>query len=125
MLIEADIRRIALRVAVAYRPLAVGTFGSYAIGSPTDRSDLDLFVIRKRDGAPVADAQAVRRLLFDVLHPLDVLVFTAAEFEDSVYEYQSFTWVIARQARLYHWDPEAEYVLPSLVPRAMAQRGLT
>jgi predicted nucleotidyltransferase len=119
MLTEGDIRRIARHIVNACRPLAVGIFGSYAIGSPTDRSDLDLFVIRRPSGAPPADARVVRRLLFDVLHPLDVLVFTPDEFEDSAHEYQSFTWVIARQARLYHWDPEAGAAVPSLAPRAI------
>ena len=102
MLTDGDIRRIAERIATAYLPVAVGTFGSYAIGSATPRSDLDLFVIRRPGGAPPADGRAVHRLLFDVIHPVDVQVFHAAEFEESVYDYQSFNWVIARQARLYH-----------------------
>lgn len=121
MLTEGDIRRIAERIAGAYRPHVVGTFGSYAIGTSTGRSDLDLFVIRRNHGALAVDARAVHRLLFGVLYPLDVHVFTPAEFEESAYEYQSFTWVIARQARLYHWDGEAEQAVPSLAPRAAAQ----
>ena len=76
MLTEGDIRRIAGRIADAYRPLAVGIFGSYAIGRATDRSDLDLFIISRTRGALAVHPRAVRRLLFDVLHPLDVLVFT-------------------------------------------------
>ena len=56
----------------------------------------------------------MRRLLFGVLHPLDVHVFTPAEFEDSAYEPLSFAWVIARQARLYHWTEEARQRVPSL-----------
>ena len=63
------------------------------------------------------------RLLFHVLHPLDVHVFTPAEFEESAYEYQSFTWVIAQQACLYHWDGEAEQAVPSLVPQATASQA--
>jgi predicted nucleotidyltransferase len=117
MLSEHDISLIAERVVDAYRPLAVGIFGSYAVGSPTHQSDLDLFVITKHHGGKAADAHAVRRLLYHVLHPLDVHVFTPDEFEDSAYDYQSFTWIIARQARLYHWDDEAEHAIPSLLPR--------
>lgn len=122
MLSERDIRRITRRIADAHRPLAVGTFGSYAIGKPTGQSDLDLFIISRTSGTPPVNPQAVRRLLFDVLYPLDVHVFTPAKFEDSVYEYQSFTWVIARQARLYHWEPEAGQAVPSLRSRAAASR---
>lgn len=121
MLTEADITRIAGRVAAAFRPLVVGTFGSYAIGSASARSDLDLFVIRKPGTAFPADGNAVRRLLFDVMYRLDVQVFDAAVFEESAYCYQSFTWVIARQAHLYHWDGEAEQAVPSLAARAASQ----
>ena len=117
MLTEADISRIAARVAVAYQPLAVGVFGSYATGTATSRSDLDLLVITKPGGAVAVDSRAVRRLLFDVLHPVDVQVLDPAEFEQTVRDYQSFAWVIVRQARLYHWDLEAYQVLPSLASR--------
>ncbi len=123
MLTEHDIHRITARIAETYRPLVVGTFGSYAVGSPTSRSDLDLLVIKATCSGALVDARALRRLLFHVLHPLDVHVFTAAEFERSVYEYQSFTWVIARQAQLYHWAAEAAQAVPSLVPRTLVSFG--
>jgi uncharacterized protein len=118
MLTEADIEQITRRVVIAYRPVAVGIFGSYATGTATPRSDLDLLVIRDPAGAVHADERAVRRLLFDVLHPLDVQVFTPAEFEESAPEYQSFAWIIARHARLYHWSPSADYLLPPLTERS-------
>ena len=120
MLTESDIARISRRIAVACNPLAVGIFGSYAIGSAHDGSDLDLFVIRQTSDRPAARARAVHRLLFGVLHPLDVHVFTPREFESTVYEELSFTWIIVRQARLYHWTDEAARAVPSLRPRAAA-----
>jgi predicted nucleotidyltransferase len=93
----------------------VGTFGSYAVGTARNRSDLDLFVIKETPETAAARARAVRRLLFGILHPLDVHVFTSGEFEDTVNEELSFTWVIARQARLYHWTEEARRLVPSLL----------
>jgi predicted nucleotidyltransferase len=118
MLTENDIARISNRIVEAYAPIAVGTFGSYAVGTASDRSDLDMFVIRETHERAVARAGAVRRLLFGVLHPLDVHVFTPDEFEETAYEVLSFTWVIARQARLYHWTEAAARLVPSLLPRA-------
>lgn len=115
MLSENDIARISRRIVEAYAPLVVGTFGSYAIGSARDRSDLDLFVIKETLEAPAARARVVQRLLFGVFHPLDVHVFTSEEFEGTVYEELSFTWVIARQARLYHLAEEARRLVPSLL----------
>ncbi|PTB18123.1 hypothetical protein C9I57_25205 [Trinickia symbiotica] len=118
MLTENDIMRISRRVADAYAPLVVGTFGSYAIGSASELSDLDLFLILNGCERSDARVRAARRLLFDVLHPLDIHVFTPEEFEESAYEELSFTWVIARQARLYHWTDAAVQQVPSLLPRA-------
>jgi predicted nucleotidyltransferase len=120
MLTESDIRRIALRVVAAYAPLVVGTFGSYAVGTAQPSSDLDLFVISKTGGDLGARVLAVKRVLFGVLHPLDVFVFTPQEFEASAYEEQSFTWVIVRQARLYHWSEEATVLVPSLAPKVVS-----
>jgi predicted nucleotidyltransferase len=118
MLTENDLARISRWVVRGYAPLVVGIFGSYAIGAGREASDLDLFVIKDTPENPEWRARAVQRLLFGVLHPLDVHVFTPEEFEDTVYEELSFTWVIARQARLYHWSEEAGKLVPSLVARA-------
>jgi len=117
MLSESDIVRISRRIADTYAPLAVGTFGSYAIGTAREKSDLDLFVIKRTSQPPEASTHAVRRLLLNVFHPMDIRVFTAPEFEGTVYKYLSFTWVVARQARLYHWSEEAAFLVPSLLPR--------
>jgi predicted nucleotidyltransferase len=114
MLTDGDISRIARRIADGYGPLVVGTFGSYAIGTPKPRSDLDLFVIKDTPERPPARRKVIHRLLFGVMHPVDAHVFTPEEFEDTVNEVLSFTWVIARQARIYHWGAGAERAAPSL-----------
>jgi predicted nucleotidyltransferase len=119
MLTENDISQISRRIVEAYAPLAVGIFGSYTIGLARERSDLDLFVIKETYERPAARARAVQRLLFGVLHPLDIHVFRPAEFEESVYDVLSFAWVIAKQARLYHWTDQATWQVPSLLPRAL------
>ncbi len=120
MLTDADIQRLADRIAAGFAPLVVGTFGSYAVGRATARSDLDLFVIVSPAAAVANPARAVRRHLFGVLHPLDIHVFTPAEFNDEVDSALSFTWVIARQARLYHVAPGALDLVPSLAASARA-----
>jgi len=120
MLTENDIARISRRIVEAYAPLVVGTFGSYAVGSARDRSDLDLLVIKQTPEPPAARARVVQRLLFGVLHPLDVHVFTPEEFEETAYAEFSFTWYIARQARLYHWTEQARCLVPSLPPSSLS-----
>lgn len=117
MLTDADIQRVAARIVAGYGPLVVGTFGSYAVGLARSSSDLDLFVVKVTADPSSARRRAVGRLLFGVLHPLDIHVFTPEEFEETVHEELSFTWIIARQARLYHWADGAERLVPSLLPR--------
>jgi hypothetical protein len=114
MLSEADITRIAGLIAHSCAPLVVGTFGSYAVGSQRACSDLDLFVIRDTVESPDARKRAIRSLLFGVVHPIDILVFTSKEFEETAHEYLSFTWVIVRQAKVYHWTEDAKRRVPSL-----------
>jgi predicted nucleotidyltransferase len=114
MLRDADIQRITDAIVGGGRPLAVGVFGSYGVDLPKPHSDLDLFVITDTTARPAARRKAVQRLLFSVLHPLDIHVFTPEEFEAEVYEYLSFAWVIVRQAKLYYLSNAALTRVPSL-----------
>jgi uncharacterized protein len=122
MLSENDIARIAQRLATALSPIALGIFGSYATGAARARSDLDLFVILETQQRRAARSRAVHRLLYGTLYRIDAQVFTPQEFEDTVYQFQSFTWIVVRQARLYHWAEGAERVVPSLLPRVIASQ---
>ena len=119
MLTDNDIVRISARIVRGCAPLALGTFGSYAVGTPKAHSDLDLFVISKTGGGLGSRVLTVRRLLFGILHPLDVFVFTPVEFEASAYQPQSFTWIISKQARIYHWTEQATLLVPSLASKAI------
>jgi predicted nucleotidyltransferase len=124
MLTEADIGRIVDRIVKGYGPLVVGTFGSYAVGLARSRSDLDLFVIKSTLEPASTRRRAVQRLLFGVLHRLDIHVFTPTEFEETADEELSFTWVIVRQARVYYWSESADRLVPSLWPRVHSNGGL-
>jgi predicted nucleotidyltransferase len=114
VLSDNDITRIAKRIARSCAPLVVGTFGSYAIGTQREQSDLDLFVIRSATGQHLTGERAIRGILFGVLHPLDIHVFSPEEFEATAYDTLSFAWVIARQARLYYATEDARRLVPSL-----------
>ena len=123
MLTEGDIQQIVARIVSGYSPPAVAIFGSYAIGTATERSDLDILVIKATGHPWRGRAHQVRRLLFGVLSPLDVCVFTPEEFEEDVEEELSFGWVIVRQARVYHWTEAAARLVPTLARRVGASDG--
>lgn len=114
MLTDGDIARIGQRIVAGCRPLVVGIFGSYALGTAHQRSDLDVFVIARSPGRPWARRRAVLRHLVGVLHPLDVQVFTPEEFEDEAAVTRSFVWIIARQARVLYPTEGAERLVPAL-----------
>lgn len=114
MLSENDLIQITARVARHASPVAVGLFGSYAIGTAHDGSDLDVVVIQRSAQPQNVRRQAMRRLLFGLLQPVDIHVFTPEEWEEQVYAHLSFMWVIARQVRLYYWTEEARRIVPSL-----------
>lgn len=116
MLSDADIQHIVSRIVEGCRPMAAGTFGSYAVGLAREGSDLDLFVIQHTTLPRPARRRAVHRHLFGIMHPLDIHVFTPEEFEAEAREELSFAWIIARQAHLYHWTEEAATSVPTLSP---------
>lgn len=114
MFTDSDFQRMARGLARAVHPVAVGIFGSYAMGTPRDTSDVDLLVIHERAKESRLDARAVRRHLPGVLWPLDIYVSTPQDFERQVLEYDSFEWRIAQYAKLYYWRGDAPQQLPAL-----------
>ncbi len=120
MLSERDIAQIGQRIVGQCRPLAVGYFGSYAIGTAHHGSDLDLFIIMRTNAPPAARTLAVLRRLGGVLHPMDIHVFTPQEIEAALDEYLSFGWIVAHQAIYLHVAPEAEALVAKIGARTQA-----
>src|SRR5262245_60733928 len=102
MLTDADIVRIGRCIVEGYGPLVVGIFGSYSMGTAHEKSDLDVFVIKRTSEHASARKRAVLRSLIGVLHPLDIHVFTPEEFAEEAPKELSFAWIIVRQARILH-----------------------
>ena len=94
-----------------------GTFGPAASATPAagqaDGGDRKRGRGR-RDRRAFQRQRAIQHILFGVLHPLDIHVFTPEEFEETAYEALSFVWVIARQARIWHSTEEARRCVRSL-----------
>lgn len=80
MITEEQIQAVVRRIVEGYAPDRIILFGSYAYGTPTEDSDLDLLVIKAGIGSGRTErALAVRRLLRGTGTPLDILVRTPAE----------------------------------------------
>ena len=70
-----DIRAAAERIGRDFRPHKIILFGSYAYGTPTADSDVDLLVIMPFQGRPVYKAVEIR-LTLHVSFGIDLLVRT-------------------------------------------------
>jgi predicted nucleotidyltransferase len=93
--IEKDkISEIVKKIASGYNPDKIILFGSYAAGNPNDDSDLDLFVIKDTDLARPQRAVQVRKMLYGLMIPIDLIVFTPKEIEESKNNKFSFVYEV-------------------------------
>lgn len=69
----ADIRKLSRRIAEEYNPDKIILFGSYASGTPTDASDIDLLVVMPFKGKPARKACEIVERVNTTL-PVDILV---------------------------------------------------
>jgi len=69
----ADIISAVDSIAAFYKPLKIILFGSYAYGTPTDDSDVDLLVLKNFTGTPHEQFVEIHKTL-SVTFPLDLLV---------------------------------------------------
>lgn len=81
MITNEQINSVANTIVANYRPQKIILFGSYAYGTPTPDSDIDLLVI-KDDKLPSPQRnRIVRSYLKDLTLPVDIVVKSSQEFE--------------------------------------------
>ncbi|MHC4541608.1 MAG: nucleotidyltransferase domain-containing protein [Planctomycetota bacterium] len=80
MITQEQISEITRRIAANFKPQKIILFGSYANGTPTEESDLDLLIIKDSDIPSRLQNRKVRRILSDLKIPVDVVVKTTEEF---------------------------------------------
>lgn len=79
---QRDIDEIVDRIVKGYDPLAIILFGSQARGTADEDSDVDLIVLKDDFRKPVERNRTVRKLLFGIMHSIDIFVRTPQEFEE-------------------------------------------
>jgi len=77
------IRDLSSRIAREFNPDRIILFGSYAYGTPTDDSDVDLLVVLPFQGKAVRKAIEIRNRV-DARMPLDLLVRTPNQVAERV-----------------------------------------
>lgn len=80
-LTSAEIRQMAAMIGTATQSSQVLLFGSYAEGTATEDSDLDLLVIMESGEPRYKRSASIRRLFWPPKAPMDILVYTPDEVE--------------------------------------------
>ena len=88
------ISEIINKIALGYNPDKIILFGSYASGNQNDDSDLDLFVIKETDLPRPQRSMQVRKMLYGSMVPIDLIIYTPKEIEESKENKYSFVFKV-------------------------------
>lgn len=78
---QEAVDRMVETIASRFHPDKIILFGSYANGTPTRDSDVDLLVVMRVEGSKRQKASEIDLALADRTLPLDVIVVTPDEVE--------------------------------------------
>ncbi len=90
------------RIIRELQPEKIILFGSYAYGTPTPDSDVDLLVIMETDAPSKERAWAVSRLLIPRPFPVDILVRTPQEIERALAQGDFFIREIMERGKVLY-----------------------
>jgi predicted nucleotidyltransferase len=81
MVTQEQLDEIKRRIVENFKPQKIILFGSYANGTPTEDSDVDLLIIKDSELPARIQNRKVRKILTGLKIPVDVIVKTTKEFE--------------------------------------------
>jgi uncharacterized protein len=100
---RAALKQAVERLVAALSPEQIYLFGSQARGDATDDSDYDLLVVVAHSDEPsYRRAQVAYHALWGVRLPLEVVVFTRAEFDYQLPALASLPATVVREGRLLY-----------------------
>jgi predicted nucleotidyltransferase len=103
MISEETLEDVKNRLVKAYSPIAIYLFGSYAWGTPTEESDLDLLIVVDK-----SDEKSYKRPLvgYDALFGMniakDIIVYTKKEFDEASTNKTTFCFKIKNNGKLIY-----------------------
>jgi predicted nucleotidyltransferase len=105
MIGKDKISEIVKKIASGYNPDKIILFGSYATGNPNEDSDLDLFVIKDSDLPRPQRTVQVRKMLYGSMIPIDLIVYTPKEIEESRGNKFSFVFKVLNTGKTLYERP--------------------
>ncbi|RYG75564.1 nucleotidyltransferase domain-containing protein [bacterium] len=82
MLTSTEIETLVRRIVARIQPEKMIIFGSYAKGTATSRSDLDILVIKETDLPMANRADDLKPMLSHTLISIDVHIYTPEEVKE-------------------------------------------
>jgi predicted nucleotidyltransferase len=101
MLTEAEINELIEKIIQRMQPFKVIIFGSYAKGTATYKSDLDIFIVKDSHLPMKQRAEELGPVLSSLLVPVDVHVYTQEEVEEYGSEEYSFVHSVVKTGKVY------------------------
>jgi len=105
MLKEEEIQKLVDKIVNRIQPEKVIVFGSYAKGKATNKSDLDLFVIKDTQLPSSERDQEIRPFLSNLIINVDVHVYTSEEVEEYGTEEYSFVHSVMKTGKVMYEKP--------------------
>jgi uncharacterized protein len=95
-----DIKEKIVKRLKPLNPLKIILFGSYADGTQTKNSDIDICIIKENILSRINEKRKVRELLKDIRIAKDIIISTESEYEFYKNEYGSVFMDINKKGKL-------------------------
>jgi uncharacterized protein len=116
---EQKIQEVVRKIVAEYQPEKIILFGSWAWGKPGPDSDVDVLIVKRSERTRSDRAQEVQELLYPREIPMDILVYTPEEVEESINKNKNlFIEDIIRNGTTLYSKPESAFMV------ALPQRPL-
>ena len=97
-----QLKEITRKLAREFKPEKIILFGSWAWGTPTPESDVDLFIIKPSTQKRLEREKSVYRIICKSTIPVDVLVYTPAEVKRRLSFEDPFVTQIVTEGRVLY-----------------------
>ena len=108
MLTEAEINKLVEKIVQRIQPNKVIVFGSYAKGTATYKSDLDLFIIKDTPLPMINRYEEIKPILHSLLISVDVHVYTPEEVNEYGLEEYSFVHSVLKTGKVIYEKEKLE-----------------
>ncbi len=105
MLTTQQLNEIVSKIVTNYNPQKILLFGSYANGTATNESDLDLLIVKETDLPIYKRGSEVRQYLRGTAFPMDIVVYTAKEIEHEQTNKYTFIYNALQNTKLLYEKP--------------------